>query len=251
MSEDTLFSPVAAARKLGGQYPDHLLPCPECAAEVKGANLTKHLRKVHEVEDGGSGEPLELAGSDSRIVLVSLAVLLATMFGTIAVVALAPADLGRPLAGVSAVVLLGALGFMLAAFDGRFRAFVTVENSGVRVSWLLGFASHTVTFPVTVSTGGVRRRRSSNANPLSRDPDYVLPGTVESAGGYIALTGANGGRVVLGAKNGPRLGAYWDPSTFENAGPRFSWDVQLDAAQLAQIQYVLAERGLLRVRGDS
>jgi hypothetical protein len=247
MSE-SLSSPVTTARELAEQHPTAKLPCPECAAEVKGENLAKHLRKVHEVEDGGSGGPLELAGDDSKIVLVSLAVLLATMFGTIAIVALAPADLGRPLAGVSAVVLLGALGFMLGAYTGRFRAFVTVDANGIRVSWLLGLANRTVAYPVTIRTGGLRRRRSSNVNPMSRDPDYAMPGTVESAGGYIELTGANGRSVVLGAKNGPRLGAYWDEATFERSSPRFTWDVQLYAAQLAQIQYVLAGSGDLRVR---
>lgn len=248
MSDPNLSTTVAVARRLAELHPAAKLPCPACAAEVKGENLDKHLRKVHALEPGASSGPVVLAGVDRRIIAVSLVVLLATMFGTMAVAALAPPGLGRPLAGVAAVLLLGALGFMLAAYVGKFGARVTIDDTGISMRWLLGLGNRAVTFPVTVATGGLRKRRSNAVNPLSRHPDYVLPGPVHSAGGYISLTGANGRRVVLGAKNGPRLGKYWDESTIEKSGPRFSWDVQLDAAQLAQLQYILANRGSLRLR---
>ena len=248
MSDPTLTTTVAVARRLAEQHPAVKLPCPACAAEVKGENLDKHLHKVHALEPGESTGPVVLAGGDRRIIVVSLVVLFATMFGTMPVVALAPPSLGRPLAGVAAVLLLAALGFMFAAYMGKFRARVTIDDAGIYTRWLLGLGNRKVTFPVTIATGGLRKRRSSSVSPLSRQPDYAQPGTVHSAGGYIALTGANGRSIVLGAKNAPRLGKYWDEATFEKSGPRFSWDVQLDAAQLAQLQYVLADRDALRLR---
>ena len=225
-----------------------MLPCPHCAAEVKGENLDKHLRKVHSLQPDESSGPIVFNGSDRRIIGVSLGVLFATMFGTMPVVALAPPGLSRPLAGVAAVLLLGALGFMLTAYMGRFRARVTIDTTGIHTRWLLGLGNRTVKFPVKIATGGLRKRRSNAVSPLSQDPDYALKGTVHGAGGYIALTGANGRRVILGAKNGPRLAKYWDDSSIEKSGPRFSWDVQLTAAQLAQLQYILADRGDLRLR---
>lgn len=238
---------TSIARRLAELHPTAMLPCPACAAEVKGENLDKHLRKVHAQELGESSGPLVLAGEDRRIIMVSLVVLLVTMFGTIPVVALAPADLGRPLAGVAAVLLLGALAFMVAALLGKFRAQVSVDDDGIHTKWLLGLGSRGVTFPVKIATGGLKRRQSNSTNPLSRDPDLFTQSTVHSAGGYLELIGANN-RIVLGAKNGPRLAKYWDEATFTKSTPRFSWDVQLDAAQLAQVQYILADRGTLRVR---
>jgi hypothetical protein len=38
---------VDVARRLGAAHPEAPLPCPVCAASVKGANLDGHLRKVH------------------------------------------------------------------------------------------------------------------------------------------------------------------------------------------------------------
>ena len=62
MSDPTLTTTAAFARRLANQHPVAKLPCPACAAEVKGENLDKHLRKVHALEPGESSGPVMWAG---------------------------------------------------------------------------------------------------------------------------------------------------------------------------------------------
>src|SRR5690606_11858336 len=67
--EMTNAPPIVAA--LADQHPERALPCPHCAASVKGENLAKHIRKVH-AADVGDALPTEWRGAyrNGRLIIV-------------------------------------------------------------------------------------------------------------------------------------------------------------------------------------
>lgn len=92
------------ARRLAAARPDAPVPCPRCAAGVKGASLERHLAKVHPPGSGGGADAARWSGPDrvgSRRLLV-LGVLAAATAVALTVADGAPDDR----------VVLGAIAFL-------------------------------------------------------------------------------------------------------------------------------------------
>jgi len=234
------------AARLAAAHPDSTIPCPLCAASVKGANLDRHLGKVHR------GSALDVVrdqrswrGPERLIVrpLIGLPVLAvigigAAMWGgrdpdeTLVLGAACALGLGLILVGL---VLSGA-----PLFHGR----LSMQNGGVVLS-------HTL---------GLRRRRLDRIDSVEAGSAYIVRSSGTNSEGSGGTTSEEKAGIYLRLRSGRR---YITVRCKQSAGFRKTWvgweqgrrsrrwHITLNPPDFVALQYALADRSVLSVRAVS
>lgn len=250
-TQEEVVRAAATARRLADGNPEALLPCPACAAEVKGKNLDEHLRKVHELVPSGAGVgDATWSGADGKMRILTL--------GPVAVVLILFVPLTMVIedaqlaAGVFSAAFVAAVVPVVLAYLNKFRARLSVENDGLRLSYGLGLLSKEIASPFLLESGALVRRKDSNLAKAGHGYYGRLgtpTGPVEDVrvGAFMCIVGERGS-IVIGTSRGPGLAKYWDAEQLRTSSRRRLWHINLDAVQLVQLQYAFAERGWLRPR---
>lgn len=233
------------ARRLAAARPDAPVPCPACAAGVKGANLARHLAKVHPgVADPGAGTTSwsgpERVGS-RRLLL--LGVLAAAAAAAVTVAGGEPDDrvvLGA--IGFLAVTMIvwAAVGWGAPLFPGRLR----VDDRGALLRHSFGLGRRRLRTVDEVVLGGAWERRPSTVS--SYEQSYESVDT--KVGAYLELV-AGRRRIRVHCRAPGLVRATW---TGWKQGPRRrSLDITLDRAEFVALQLALWDLGVLAPRtGD-
>ena len=244
---DPIITVVDSARRRAVGSPDSALPCPRCAALVKGRNLARHLDRTH------GGEPMERRDRASwsgpeRLVarpLVILPLLAAALLA--AAHRLGRLDDDRPLIWAGFAVGVGMILGAVAVCDTKlFRGRLTVKDGHV----------------VLVHTLGLRRRRLRCIDRLEfgaayeRRPDPTTGPASSDGSGSVDVASGNYLRLICGrrhitvhCKHGRTLRRAW--TGWVQTRRRRRWHITLDAVQFVELQYVLADLGLLTPREAS
>jgi hypothetical protein len=233
---------LATARRLAAARPQAMLPCPVCAASVRGENLARHVDGKH------AGVPVASSwvGRDRRV-RRTLTGLLVVALAAVGVVAVLDRD-ARPVVGHAPAAVVAAFCVVAAALamaavvaTGVFRARLTLSDDALSLRYALGTRRRRVRLPARVEVGRLERVRGSGASP----GDAPAPGTVEPAGTYLAVV-AGRRRLAVGCAVGTGLRGHW--SGWRQGRKRRAWDVTLRQGDFVALQYGLYEHGLLRPR---
>jgi hypothetical protein len=233
---------LSTARDLALRAPQGMLPCPRCAASVRGANLARHLESKH--PDGAVAS--SWSGPDRRVRRPLLVLLVAALAGVVALGAVAPGQ--EPVVGQAPrEVVLGFVVIALALLTagvlstGLVRARLRVHDDALVLRYALGLARRKVRLGgATVESGGLERLRGGGSSTGDS-------ATIEAAGTYLAV-GA-GRRLVIGCRTGTGLRGHW--SGWRQGPKRRRWDIDLDPAAFVGLQYALHRQGLLAPRAAS
>ncbi|HWI43828.1 MAG TPA: hypothetical protein VNS81_09415 [Nocardioides sp.] len=127
------------ARRLAGEQPEGPVPCPVCAAEVKGGNLDRHLAKVHEGD--GDAHDSRWSGPERIGSRRLLGLALVVVVATAAYVAITGDQDDRVIFGAGvllavSMVVWGAVAWGAPLFPGRLR--VDSRGALLRHSYGLG-----------------------------------------------------------------------------------------------------------------
>lgn len=245
------------ARRLASERPAATLPCPACAASLKGANLERHIGSKHPAAERTAAvdwgfDELTLVGVDRRIrrsfgvlVVLWLALLVAlvvTLDGPIT------ADDGGE-AGIADiagdhsmwVLVAGLLLFAVIASLMRvnaFRARLSVRDGEIHLRYRLGTGAIGVALPAAIETGTLFVRRNVNgvAGP---DGDATYE---RKAGAYLRI-GSGHRAITVGCPHTTGLRKHW--AGMSSGRRRKWWDVNLAAPAFVELQYALAETGTI------
>jgi hypothetical protein len=236
---------MATVGRLSVEHPDATLPCPRCGAELKAANLDRHLGKVHV---GDADRPIRASWSGQDRVIAWALFVLPLLFaaGVIAWDWRSGGDSHRLWFLVAAgVLLIGiALGGLSLSDADPFRARLTLADGGARLRHTLGLRRRNI--------GPVQRLESGSAYKVvpaagTSGYDDVYAGTDQRAGSYLRLRGRR--RSITVRTRNSQLRKSW--TGWHPAPRRRRWDVTLADGDFAALQYALAEQGLLSPRGES
>ena len=233
---------VSFARHLAASHPEAMLPCPACAASVKGQNLDRHLGKSHPGLGVGAVSPpperLVWVGTDRRIYRT---LAFSAVFYLVSSAAMALLwQTGFLVYALVGVLLL--LGVAALALAGKLRARLSIDAARVRVEHSFGLLTHEVALPAKVEVGSLCETRQQFSTGAS---DYGGPTTEIPAGAYIRLFAGRRG-VTVGCPTSTEVRAHW--SGWSQGKRRSGWDVTIDAVSFVALQYVLVGRGLLQQR---
>jgi hypothetical protein len=254
-----------AAATRAALAPAHRLPCPGCAASVRGANLTEHVHRVHLSGPTAMapGHPIHV-GVDRRVRrlvgvavggwLVALAALAATDTEPLTAAWTAVADeptaevarqhleaLARTAVGTALLAGLAVLvvGRLLRRTD-RAQARLAVTDREVVLRHRVGTGTARVRLPARVETGTlVRHHGASGGGEGSGD---VTEAHDERVGSYLRV-GTGRRAITVGCTNGTRMRKHW--AGWESGPTRRRWDVTLAPAEFVAFQYALAQVGVL------
>jgi hypothetical protein len=233
---------LAIARRLAAANPAGKLPCPACGASLRADNFDKHLAKVHAaLQTTGA---TSWAGADGRASRSLLAVMLTWTIGWFVVLAILPDAYFR---GPLLAILVGLVGFggliVLASME-RLPARLTLAGDELRVRYFFGLRGRRVRLPAAIEFGRAFKLRMM---PTANNDSLAAPSVEESAGSYLRLT-QEGVGVVVRCKHDALLEQHWQSPA---RGPkRDRWDISLDRAAFAALEYSLADRGVLAQRAD-
>jgi hypothetical protein len=234
---------LAIARRLVAQHPSSKLPCPGCGASLRADNFEKHLGRVH------AGLPstaaTSWAGADGRAVRPLFALLILWTVGCSALLAVLPDEHFRiPIVGLlTGLVVLG--GLIALSYLGRLPARVTLAHDELRVRYLFGLLDRRVGLPAAVQVGRAFRTRMG-ASPVH--DSLATPAVKESAGSYLRIAHGNSD-VIIRCAHDCLLEEHWLSASTTRGPRRDRWDISLDRAEFAALEYALAERGVLVLRG--
>ncbi len=238
----------ALALALAGAFPHALLPCPLCAASVKGVNLASHLERPHAgaaPESRSPGGMPTWRGVDraSRGALLGLAV-----FTWVVVVLLIGVVGVRDDLGAGVLVTIGVLALVpgLLSIAGLLPATLELDGEHLKLRLALGLVTREVRLTGPLETGGLRATALSALGTNAAAPENA-PVEEVAAGRYLRVH--DGSRsVTVGAAKGTGLEKHWAPAGWRAAGPARSWDITVDRTAMAQLEHHLAARGLLAPR---
>ena len=231
---------VAIARRLAAAHPAAKLPCPACGASLRADNVEKHLGKVHGEARATATD--SWAGADHKVLrpLAVLTILVGLAGG--ALLAVLPDEHAQVIAGATAAGLFVGLGLIgLAAFD-RLGARLTLEGDLLRLRYGLGLLRGSVRLPATLTAGRVLRVRQ---DMIGQDDAVHGPGRAEGAGAYLCLT-SGGASLTIRCPHDCAVAEHW--AGVQRGPERDRYDITLDRASFASLEYALAGRGLLTVR---
>jgi hypothetical protein len=261
-----------AAADKADLFPDDRLPCPGCAASLKGANLADHVRRTHMADDRArrrQGRPGQV-GRDRRIRRTGgfLVVLwLAGLGGLVRTDRDALTEAwhafddasGDPGGDVirqhleliarspSGITLLAGLAVILVALvvgrAGRLRARVEVTDRAVILHHRLGTGTTRVALPAHVESGSLIRHVGGSGGDESGSGGDA--GYDEHVGTYLRL-GSGLGAITVGCPSSTKVRKHWEG--WAPARPRTRWDITLAPAEFVAFQYELAGRGVLLPR---
>lgn len=230
---------AAIARRLAVAHPSSKLPCPACGVSLRADNVDKHLSKLHAALDSTAAS--SWSGADGRAIRPLLAVTaLWTIPWGVALVLLPDAFFRVPLVGLLAgLIVVGAL--LALHYLERLPARLTLSGDELRLRYLFGLLGRRVRLPGTIQVGRVFRTRPA-ASPVNHS--VTEPGVEESAGSYLRIAHENKD-VIVRCPHDCLLEQHW----LVTRGPRRDrWDISLDRAAFAALEYALADRGVLELR---
>lgn len=234
---------LRVCRQLAQDHPGALLPCPLCAAAVKGANLVRHLDQKHAAETPPSPDgrrfrawdrrgPLELSLALAALVAVAVALVVAGR-----VVLPDPPPPALLVAGV--VGVLAWLGLLVAPLPAR----LTVDAEGVRLRFALGLRVRALGPITRIEVGRARARRDEPGTQ-----SYEHPAVVEVDDGVYLRLSDGRRHLTLGCRQGTRFRQHWSPEGWRSA-PSTRWlDARLTRSDMVALEYRLAALDRLRVR---
>lgn len=234
---------VERARRLAAEQPESTVPCPVCVAGVKGANLERHLGKVHPDAAGAEGAHGSRWGGPERIGsrrLLGLA-LVAGAAGAAYTVASGNQDDRIILGSIGLVavsmIVWGAVAWGAPLFPGRLR----VDERGVVLRHSYGLGRRRLHTIDRVVLGGAWESRptGNSGNDDSYESVDVRVGT------YLQL-GAGRRRVTAHCRTGGVVRTTW--SGWEQGRKRKRLDITLDPQEFVALQLALWELGVLTAR---
>lgn len=236
---------LAVAHQVAQGSPGHHLPCPWCAASLKGQNLESHARKVH-AEANVSGQvhdPVELHGVDrSALGATVVAALLATT--AVPLLDTWVLSLDDPLGRLSLVLPIVAWIVVFLAVGDKFRGRLLLDAAQIGFRRSLGRGWKRLGFPLRVEYGPLTRLVSTM--PAYEDDG---PTAVESqrAGFYVRLR--HGGRsITVGCPQATGFRKHWCSASGGPARARRSVDLWIEPVAFVGLQYALVRAGALRPR---
>lgn len=234
---------MATASRLAADWPDAVLPCPECAATVKGANLSRHVGKVHAGRAGGRARRRSWRGPE-RLIARPLVI----VPGLAAVATLAATSLVEETNDVVVLVAAGALGIGLILSGlvvkgvPMFRGRLSVKGDGFVLSHTLGLRRRRLARVDRIEAGSAYDVRTINAGG---DATSGGPRIEEPAGIYVEL--CSGRRyITVRCKQNTGFRKTW--VGWEQAGRSRRWHIILYPADFVSLQYTLVDLGLLTLR---
>lgn len=232
------------ARSLAAAHERAMLPCPICAASVRGTNLASHLERhaPSTSSSTNSGGLTVWRGADRASRPALIALLLALWLVSIAgFVFLAPIDDVE----ASSLIAIGLVGFVPLTLSLLDRLPARIESDGkrLRLVWAAGLLSREVSSSAPFEVGRLLERRSPPG------VSQYSPAEDVAVGQYLRIgTGAH--HITVGASKGTGFRKHWAERDWRAGPARRRWDVQLDAPAMVALEYHLASLGLLSPRGE-
>lgn len=231
-------------RRLAAERPDGPVPCPVCVAAVKGANLERHLAKVH--QGGPDGAHGSRWGGPERIGsrwLLGLALVAGAGAAAFTVVSGEQDDrviLGAIGLVAVAMIVWGAVAWGVPLFPGRLR----VDQQGVvlRHSYGLGRRRLRSIDRVVLGSAWESRPAGSSGN------DDTYESVDVRVGAYLQLC-AGRRQTTVHCRTGGAVRTTW--SGWEQGKKRKRLDITLDPQEFVALQLALWELGLLAPRAAS
>lgn len=229
------------ARRLAAARPDAQVPCPVCAAGVKGLNLERHLAKVHPgpavVADPARWSGPERVGSRR---LLALGLLVAVAAGAYAV-ASGEQDDRVILGGIAAAAVPSIVWAVVAGgaplFPGRLR----VDGRGALLRHSFGLGRRRLRTLDRVVLGSAWERRPAG-DTGGEDSD----GSVDARVGVYLQLGSGRRRITVHCRTGGAMRTTW--AGWEQGPKRRRLDITLDRAEFVALQLALWDLDLLTAR---
>lgn len=223
---------VDSAVRLAAMRPDSTLPCPLCAAEVRGVNLDRHLNTVHPATPRPTGGPWR--GPERLVVRALVGVLILVVLAGVAVLLLT--DLDRwAFVGLGVTVGGGMILIAVASGTRLFRGRLSAHGDGLVLRHTLGLGRRRLARVDRVVTGSAYDRNSG--------PDGITSDT--GAGIYLDLR-CGRRRIIVRCPQSAGFRRTW--TGWEQGARSRRWHITLAPADFVALQYTLAELGVLRPR---
>ncbi len=228
------------AQRLAAELPDSSVPCPVCAAAVKGANLERHLSKTH---GGGAGSaPHESRwGGPERVSSRRLLALgfLATGIGVYTAIVDNQNDrvvLGSLAFAAFTSIVWGSVAWSVPLFPGRLR----VDHRGALLRHSFGLGRRRLRSIDQVVLGSAWESR-----PSGNSGDDYSASVDERIGTYLELRRGRRG-IRVHCRTGGAVRATW--TGWDQGKRRKRLDITLDRSEFVALQLALWELGVLTPR---
>ena len=220
--------------------PEAMLPCPICAASVKGKNLSAHIDKVHVDEVAPSAR---WRGTD-RALIRPLFALFAACLLQLPLLGLVPSALQRWFVWAVAAQMTVFLGGLALTVFGKLPAEAVLEGNRLVVRYGLGLLRRSVSLEsCSVEVGTLIEARARTY--VQGLPDGATDDV--KVGSYLRVRGKRG-CVTFGTRTGTGLRKHWSPSGWSSRGTVRLWDITLDPGAVVALEYLLAHRGMFTPR---
>ncbi len=238
--EEALMRLLDTAQALADERPEAMWPCPLCAAEVKGQNLSKHVEKHH----GGVDEVVAWDGRD-RASAIPATLLFIGLLGAAVVGSALKLSYARPAGMVLTALSMVALGVAVAAAIGAMPARLRLDDDALELTYGFGLLSKKIALDAqaSVEVGTLKQRRSS----AIRSQDMNAPTTDHKVGSYLRLV-SEGRAITLGSKKSIGMQHRFTGERLSRGDVRRHWDALVLPTALIAISLVLVERGALAAR---
>ncbi len=235
--------PIESAERLARLHPGAALPCPRCGAGVKGANLERHLVKVHSGADSSAPSAgLSWRGPERLIARPLIILPLLGVAGTVGWVWRSGTAQDVVVFTAAGAVGLGLIlyGLVLKGVP-LFRGRLTVRENGLVLS-------HTL---------GLRHRRLDRVDRIEVGSAYSVDSIgsasdgsggmriEEQAGVYLEFHGGRG-NIIVRCNQSTGFRKHW--TGWEPGKRSRHWHITLDPADFVALQYALSDMGLLSLR---
>lgn len=234
------------ARSLAAANPQAMLPCPLCAAGLRGENIEKHLAKAHPgagQESLGEDE-LVWVGRSGRVPSVAFVFLAAAVLWVVATKS------GLiPLSGQLPVLVAGVFGLVFFALlalaeTGRLQARMTLGQESLCLRHSLGLRRRSVLLPAKLEVGAAWEKWRTGQR-VGEDVYWTNHGD-RRVGGYLRIFGGSQSITVITSNTSVK--EYWSPKGLRTGPKRFRGDIRLEAHEFVALEYLLARRGMLSVK---
>lgn len=227
------------ARRLAAELPDSPVPCPTCAAAVKGANFERHLGKAH--KDGERAAHESRWGGPERV--GSRRVLaLGLLVGGVGVgfaVAGSQDDrliLGTIVFAAATAIIWSSVAWSVPLFPGRLR----VDHRGALLRHSFGLGRRRLR-----SIDGVVLGSAWESRPSGNSGDDYTASVDERIGTYLELRRGRRG-IRVHCRTGGAVRATW--TGWDQGKRRKRLDITLDRNEFVALQLALWELGALTPR---
>lgn len=229
------------ARRLAARLPETAVPCPLCAAAVKGANLERHLARTHDDHDV---PPHASRWRGAERVSSRWLAALGLLVGTAAVVVTLASQEQRDaviLGGIAVasvtVIIWSAVAWGVPLFPGRLR----VDERGALLRHSLGLGRRRLVVIDRVVLGSAWESRPTG----SSGSDETYESANVRIGTYLQL--CSGRRTItVHCRTGGSIRSTW--SGWEQGRRRKRLDITLDRTSFVALQLALWEHDVLVAR---